>query len=73
MSDAAIFQILNEVLGEEALSDAAFAVEDRQYAARGCVEAALVVHSPAFTSWVERLLRVGRFVETDAVRRRVAF
>jgi hypothetical protein len=28
MSDAAISQILNEVRGEEALSDAAFAVDD---------------------------------------------
>jgi ApbE superfamily uncharacterized protein (UPF0280 family) len=28
MSDAAIFEILNEVRGEEALSDAAFAVDD---------------------------------------------
>ena len=29
MSDAAIFQILNEVRGEEALSDAALAVDDQ--------------------------------------------
>jgi hypothetical protein len=28
MSDAAIFQILNQVDGEEALSDSAFAVDD---------------------------------------------
>ena len=28
MSDAAIFEILNEVCGEEAFSDAAFAVDD---------------------------------------------
>jgi hypothetical protein len=28
MSDAAIFQILNKVRGEEAFSDAAFAVDD---------------------------------------------
>jgi hypothetical protein len=28
MSDSAIFEILNEVRGEEAFSDAAFAVDD---------------------------------------------
>jgi hypothetical protein len=28
VSDAAIFQILNEINGEEALSDSAFAVDD---------------------------------------------
>jgi hypothetical protein len=31
MSDAAIFQILNKVRSEEALSDSAFAVDDEVY------------------------------------------
>ena len=46
VSDAAIFQILNEVDGEEAFSDSAFAVDD---------EVDLFVHSESMRLEVARI------------------